>query len=239
MTSRLEVTPDIFVIIPAFDEEGSIAKVVCDLPIDLVKETIVVNNNSKDSTVEVAKSAGATVLDELKQGYGAACLKGIDFVNQKNDSKKHTIVVFIDGDYSDFPDELPKVIQPILDSKFDMVIGSRRLGQSERGSLTPQQIFGNWLATFLIRMIYGFTYTDLGPFRAITLEKLNALKMQDTNYGWTVEMQIKALQNNLRIAEVPVNYRNRIGHSKVSGTLKGTLLAGYKIISIIFRYAFK
>ncbi len=234
----MENNPDIYVIIPAFDEEKSIHKVILDLPNGLIKETIVVNNNSKDNTVAVASKAGATVLNENEQGYGAACLKGIDYVNSKKELKNNSIIVFIDGDYSDYPEELPLVIQPLLDKKADMVIGSRRLGKAEKGSLTPQQIFGNWLATFLIKMIYKFSYSDLGPFRAITLDRLNDLNMVDRNYGWTVEMQIKALQKKLRVIEVPVNYKQRIGVSKVSGTLKGTLLAGYKIISIIFRYSF-
>ena len=208
--------PSIFVIIPAFDEEKSIAKVINAIPQKDIVEIIVVNNNSKDNTVEVAKNAGATVLNEFEQGYGAACLTGIAYVNAKSNLDKNTIIAFLDGDFSDYPEELPEVIRPIIENEFDMVIGSRRLGTAAKGSLTPQQIFGNWLATFLIKLIYKFKYTDLGPFRAIRLSKLNALNMI-----------------------VPVNYKPRIGTSKVSGTVKGTILAGYKIITTIILYAFK
>lgn len=229
----------IFVVIPAFNEALSIDKVVNDLDKTIVDEVVVVNNNSTDDTILVAQKAGATTLNEFEQGYGAACLKGIAYVNQNTTSKDQTIVVFIDGDYSDYPEQLIDVIQPILDNQADMVIGSRRLGKAASGSLTPQQVYGNWLATTLMHWIYKFKYTDLGPFRAITLDKLNAIKMIDTNYGWTVEMQIKALQHNLRVVEVPVDYKVRIGQSKVSGTLKGTILAGYKIITTIFKYAFR
>ncbi|MEZ5009230.1 MAG: glycosyltransferase family 2 protein [Chitinophagales bacterium] len=230
--------PKIFVIIPAFDEERSIDKVINHLPKKTIHEVIVVNNNSKDNTVEVAQNAGATVLNEQEQGYGAACLKGIAYVNDKVIDKANSIIVFIDGDFSDYPEQLPKVIEPILKDEVDMVIGSRRLGNAASGSLTPQQVFGNWLATSLIKWIYKYQYTDLGPFRAIGLQQLNQLKMQDRNYGWTVEMQIKALQQKLKITEVAVDYKRRIGQSKVSGTIKGSLMAGYKIIAIIFKYAF-
>ncbi|MCB0503469.1 MAG: glycosyltransferase family 2 protein [Bacteroidetes bacterium] len=235
----MKQTPEIFVIIPAFDEERSIDKVIRQLPLSILTEVIVVNNNSKDNTVEVARNAGATVLDEPEQGYGAACLKGIAYVNEKVAVKDNAIIVFIDGDFSDYPEQLPKVIAPILTSKMDMVIGSRRLGKAESGSLTPQQVFGNWLAITLIKWIYKFQYTDLGPFRAIGLQQLNDLNMQDRNYGWTVEMQLKALQKQMNITEVAVDYKRRIGHSKVSGTVKGSLMAGYKIIAIIIKYAFK
>lgn len=223
----------IYVIIPAFNEEKSIDKVINDIP-SVVEEIIVVNNNSTDQTVAVAESAGATVLTEHEQGYGAACLLGIDYVNKKAD--RNDIVVFIDGDYSDYPQELLPLIYPIQKENVDMVIGSRRLGDCEKGSLTPQQIFGNWLATTLIRWIYKFKYTDLGPFRAIRLSVLNQLEMKDRNYGWTVEMQIKAIKQQFSIIEIPVNYKKRIGISKVSGTIKGTVLAGYKIITTIIKY---
>ncbi len=231
--------PAIYVIIPAFDEEKSIDKVIDAIPKDWVTEVIVVNNASKDKTVEVAQKAGATVLNEMEKGYGAACLTGIAYVNAQANTDETTIIVFLDGDYSDYPEQLPQVVAPILERQIDMVIGSRRLGTAEKGSLTPQQIFGNWLATFLIQKLYKYRYTDLGPFRAIKLTALNALKMQDRNYGWTVEMQIKALKYNLRIAEVSVDYKNRIGVSKVSGTVKGTIMAGYKIIKTIITYAGK
>ncbi|MFT6503973.1 MAG: glycosyltransferase involved in cell wall biosynthesis [Crocinitomicaceae bacterium] len=227
-------TPIITVIIPAFNEEKSIGKVVSDIPRDLVKHVIVVNNNSNDNTVEVAKSAGAIVLDEPRRGYGWACLKGIE----KSRELKTDIVVFMDGDYSDFPEEITNVIAPIIETDHDMVIGSRVLGKREKGSLTPQQVFGNWLATKLIRLFYGAKFTDLGPFRAIKSDALEQLKMADKTYGWTIEMQIKASKEKMKFCEVPVNYRKRIGVSKVSGTIKGTVLAGIKIIFAVFKYRF-
>lgn len=223
------------VIIPAWNEERSIGKVVSDIDRGLVRTVIVVDNNSRDATAEVSESAGAQVLHESIQGYGAACLTGIAYAN--GCSPKADVIVFMDADYSDYAEEMPQLLAPIVSGYADLVIGSRALGQREKGSMTPQQVFGNWLATFLIRLIYRFRYTDLGPYRAIRLEKLNVIGMRDQNYGWTVEMQIKALQRHLKITEVPVNYRRRIGVSKVSGTLKGTILAGYKIILTIFRYA--
>lgn len=225
---------DIKVIIPAYNEEQSIAEVVRHIPKDLVQEIVVVNNNSKDKTKEVAQAAGATVIDQPDPGYGNACLKGIEYI--KEQSKPPDIIVFLDGDYSDYPEEMPNVIQPIIDDQADLVIGSRALGEREGGSMTPQQIFGNWLATFLIKHIYKIEFTDLGPFRAITWEKLMAIGMVDRNFGWTVEMQIKAAKQGLRCVEVPVNYRQRIGVSKVSGTVRGTIMAGYKILYLIFKY---
>lgn len=224
----------IVVIIPAFNEENAVGIVIREIPKHLVAEIIVVNNNSNDQTAQIAKEAGATVLNENRQGYGWACLKGIDYCKQQNILPD--IVVFMDADHSDYPEEMPRLIKPIIEQNFDMVIGSRALGKRERGSMTPQQIFGNWLATNLIKIFYRVTYTDLGPFRAITFEKLIAMKMQDTTYGWTVEMQLKAAKMKLKVVEVPVNYRSRIGVSKVSGTLKGTIMAGYKILSWIFKY---
>lgn len=224
----------IVVIIPAFNEENAVGLVIREIPKHLVAEIIVVNNNSNDQTAQIAKEAGATVLNENRQGYGWACLKGIDYCKLQNILPD--IVVFMDADHSDYPEEMSRLIKPIIEQNFDMVIGSRTLGKRERGSMTPQQIFGNWLATNLIKIFYGITYTDLGPFRAITFEKLIAMKMQDTTYGWTVEMQLKAAKMKLKVAEVPVNYRSRIGVSKVSGTLKGTIMAGYKILSWIFKY---
>ncbi|MFT4733138.1 MAG: glycosyltransferase involved in cell wall biosynthesis [Algoriphagus sp.] len=224
----------IFVIIPAFNEALSIDKVIAEIP-TYVEEVIVVNNNSSDHTAAAAKKAGATVLDEPRQGYGFACMKGIEAL----EGKAVAIVVFLDADYSDYPAELTELIAPILKEGYDMVIGSRDLGQKEAGSMTPQQLFGNWLATKLIKLFFGVTYTDLGPFRAIKYEKLLALHMEDQTYGWTVEMQLKAAKEKYKVTEVPVNYRVRIGQSKVSGTLKGTVLAGYKILSWIFKYALK
>ena len=226
-------SPKIVVIIPAYNEENSIAKVVNDIPAGLVHEVVVVNNNSNDDTVVNARKAGATVLNEARPGYGYACLKGIEYIKQLQPSPD--IVVFVDADYSDHPEEMPLLVQPIIDG-MDMVIGSRALGKKEKGSMTIQQVFGNWLATGLLKVIYGITYTDLGPFRSIRFDKLIEIDMQDTTYGWTVEMQLKAAKLKMKIVEVPVNYRKRIGFSKISGTVKGTVLAGYKIITTIFKY---
>ena len=228
--------PLIHVIIPAFNEEKSIAKVIADIPEKLVTEIIVVNNNSTDETALVAQAAGATVLLEPKPGYGNACLKGISYGMQKPPAERPDIIVFMDGDYSDHPEEITLLLQPILDNQADLVIGSRALGNREKGAMTPQQIFGNWLATTLLRLLYNANFTDLGPFRAIRTSALTQINMQDRTYGWTVEMQLKAAKHKLRSVEVPVTYRKRIGFSKISGTVKGTVLAGYKIIATIFRY---
>ena len=222
------------VIIPAYNEQNSIAKVLGDIPQDWVEEVVVVNNNSNDHTVINAQQAGATVLEEYRQGYGYACLCGINYVSQQ--AIKPDIIVFMDADYSDHPEELPALVQPIVDDKADLVIGSRSLGQRERGAMTPQQVWGNWLATKLLKWLYGAHFTDLGPFRAIRYESLIQLGMRDQTYGWTVEMQLKAAQQGLRCVEVPVRYRQRIGVSKVSGTVKGTIMAGYKIIGTIIKY---
>jgi glycosyltransferase involved in cell wall biosynthesis len=230
----LDKKEKIVVIIPAFNEENSIARVVQDIPAALVEEIIVVNNNSDDATDINARNAGATVLHEVRPGYGFACLKGIEYVKQMQTAPD--IVVFLDADYSDHPEEMPLLIKPILDDGMDMVIGSRALGKREKGSMTFQQLFGNRLATRLLKMFYGVTYTDLGPFRAICYDKLIEIDMKDTTYGWTVEMQIKAAKLKMKTCEVAVSYRRRIGFSKISGTLKGTLLAGYKIITTLFKY---
>jgi glycosyltransferase involved in cell wall biosynthesis len=226
--------PIVTVIIPAYNEEQAIGKVVDDIPRDIVSHVIVVNNNSNDATAQVASDAGAIVLHEKRKGYGWACLKGIEHSKILNTE----IVVFLDGDYSDYPEEIPKVIAPIIENDLDMVIGSRVKGNREKGSLTPQQIFGNWLATKLIRLFYGGAFTDLGPFRAIKIEALEKLQMSDKTYGWTIEMQIKAVKKKLKYCEVAVNYKKRIGVSKVSGTVKGTVLAGIKIIFAVFKYLF-
>lgn len=222
----------IAVIIPAFNETTSIGKVINDIPKDLVEEIIVVNNGSTDDTAMVAENAGATVLLEESKGYGFACLRGIKYLSEK--STPVDVVVFIDGDYSDYPEQLPKLLEPIISENVDMVIGSRALGERQSGSMMPQQIFGNWLATNLIKLLYGVVYTDLGPFRAIKFPKLLELEMKDTTYGWTVEMQVKAAKRKFKSVEVAVDYRQRIGVSKITGTVKGTILAGYKIISTIF-----
>lgn len=226
------MAPKITVIIPAYNEENSIAKVIAAIPQSIVNETVVVSNASTDNTETNAQNAGATVLRENRKGYGYACLCGIQYLQKQ--IEKPEIIVFLDGDYSDFPEEIPDLIRPILAGKADMVIGSRVLGKREKGSLTPQQVFGNWLATKLIKLFYGVSYTDLGPFRAIKFEKLLALQMQDKTYGWTVEMQVKAAKMGFISTEIPVKYRVRIGVSKVSGTIKGTILAGYKILGTIF-----
>ena len=226
------VEPVIDVIIPALNEEGSIAKVLSDLP-SSVREVIVCDNGSSDQTALVARSNGAMVISQPQRGYGNACLKGIEYLNNKE--VKPDIVVFLDADYSDHPDELDLLVRPILEEGKDLVIGSRALGKKEKGSMKPQQIFGNWFATKLIRLLYDFRFTDLGPFRAIRYPALLSLFMSDRNFGWTVEMQVKAIKKNLACSEVPVSYRNRIGTSKVTGTLKGTILAGYKIIWTILK----
>lgn len=233
--------PKVKVIIPAFNEQDSIAKVIQDIP-SLVEEIIVVSNNSTDLTEINAKNAGATVLTENNKGYGYACLKGMDYIastSLSDPSKKPDIIVFLDGDYSDYPEELTKIIAPIIEDNIDLVIGSRVKELREHGAMTPQQIFGNWLATKLMSIFFNAKFTDLGPFRAIKYEKLLALNMVDKTYGWTVEMQLKALKQKLSYTEVPVNYRNRIGVSKVSGTIKGSIFAGIKILSWIFKYSFK
>jgi glycosyltransferase involved in cell wall biosynthesis len=225
------------VIIPAFNEQNGVGQVIRDLPLNLVREIIVVNNNSNDKTSAVAAKAGATVLDEPRKGYGYACLKGMDYIALKD--IKPDVVVFLDADYSDHPEELAEIVQPIISEHYDLVIGSRALGMKAMGSMTPQQIFGNWLATRLIRLFFKIKYTDLGPFRAIKYTSLLSMNMSDKTYGWTVEMQIKAAKKRMKITEVPVSYRVRIGKSKVSGTLKGTILAGYKILYTIFKYSLR
>jgi glycosyltransferase involved in cell wall biosynthesis len=222
-------------IIPAYNEEEAIGKVIRDIPSDWVRDVIVCNNNSTDGTVASARAAGAIVLDASRQGYGSACLRGMAHIAERPVSEKPDIVVFLDADYSDHPEELPKVVQPIIEQDVDLVIGSRALGDMESGSMMPQQIFGNWLATTLIRLFYNYQFTDLGPFRAIKYQQLIALEMEDPNYGWTVEMQVKAAKHQLKTTEVPVSYRRRVGESKVSGTVKGSLLAGHKILWTIFK----
>ena len=229
------------VIIPAFNEARSIPHVIKDIP-SLVDEIIVVNNNSTDHTALNAKKAGATVLQEHKKGYGQACLKGMEYIasNSCNDpNKRPDIIVFLDGDYSDYPEELTKIVQPIIENDIDFVIGARIKQLREQGAMTIPQIFGNWLATTLMKLFFGAKFTDLGPFRAIKYTKLLALHMEDKTYGWTVEMQLKALKQKLSYTEIPVNYRNRIGISKVSGTIKGAIFAGIKILGWIFKYSFK
>lgn len=222
----------VIVIIPALNEEKSIELVLRDIPKDLVSEVIVIDNNSTDNTAACAKRAGATVLKEHRRGYGKACLAGIKYAKSLNPD----VVVFLDADYSDHPDEMPLLLKKIQES-YDLVVGSRILGSAEPGALLPQANWGNRLSVFLIKLLFGHKYTDLGPFRAVKWDKLSALNMTDPNFGWTVEMQIKAAKSNFKITEVPVSYRRRIGASKVTGTFSGTIKAGYKILFTIFKLA--
>lgn len=221
------------VIIPAFNEQNSIGSVIEDIPKDLVREIIVIDNNSSDETSINAKNAGATVLKQPLQGYGNACLKGIEFT--KNKETPPDVIVFIDADYSDFPQEMNLLLNKIWKGA-DMVIGNRVKIKREKGSMTIPQIFGNWLACNLMKIMYGYQYRDLGPFRAIKYDKLMEIGMIDKTYGWTVEMQVKALKQKFNVQQVDVSYRKRIGQSKISGTIKGSVLAGYKIITTIFKY---
>lgn len=227
---------NIKVIIPAYNEQDSIGNVIRDIP-KIVDEIIVVSNNSTDKTEENAAKAGATVLTENRKGYGYACLKGMDYISKLE--IKPEIVVFLDGDYSDYPEQLTELIAPIVQQDLDFVIGARVKELRETGAMTPQQIFGNWLATSLMKLFFNANFTDLGPFRAIKYNKLLALQMEDKTYGWTVEMQLKALKQKLTYVEIPMKYRNRIGVSKVSGTVKGSIFAGIKILGWIFKYSFK
>ena len=222
------------VVIPALDEEKSIPKVLAEIPTDLIAEVFVVDNGSSDRTAEVARQAGATVLYEPRAGYGQACLTGIAALAQNPPD----VVVFVDGDYSDRSAEMTALVAPILDGTADFVIGSRILGEREPGALAPQARWGNWLATWMIRILYNTTFTDLGPFRAIRYDTLQSLNMCDRDYGWTAEMQAKAARTGVRTKEVPVSYHRRIGRSKITGTVKGTVLAGWKIITTILKLRF-
>lgn len=237
MTNITNDVPLIKVIIPAYNEEKSIPLVIADIP-NIVNEVIVVSNNSTDQTELCAKKAGATVLSEPRRGYGYACLKGLEYLNNLEESNKPDIVVFLDGDYSDYPEELTKIVAPIIKNNIDFVVGARDKKLREEGSMTAPQIFGNWLATTLMKLFFNSKFTDLGPFRAIKYNKLLELNMEDKTYGWTVEMQLKVLKKKYTYIETPVNYRNRIGVSKVSGTIKGAIFAGVKILSWIFKYSF-
>ena len=224
MSSRISI------IIPAFNEESSIGLVLDALPQDKIHEIIVVNNNSTDDTARVATAHGARVVEEAQKGYGSACLKGIDELNAPD------IVVFLDGDFSDFPEEIVELVSPIEKGDADFVLGSRMILPESRRALLPQARYGNRLAVFLIKLFFNYSFTDLGPFRAIRYSSLMAIGMQDIDFGWTVEMQIKAVKNGLRIQELPVKYRERIGVSKITGTVSGTFKAGTKIIYTIFKY---
>ena len=227
------MTPSITVIIPAYNEAPSIGMVLKDIP-DLVSEVIVVDNGSTDNTAQVAQKHGATVYHEPRKGYGYACLKGLE----KCSKNPPDIVVFLDGDYSDYPEDLNKIVNPIIEEKVVFCVGTRSKNLREKGAITIQQVFGNALACFLMRLLYKGNFTDLGPFRAIRWDTLNSLGMKDKTYGWTIEMQLKILRRKLAYVEVPVRYRRRIGVSKVSGTVKGTLMAGYKILTWIGKFYF-
>lgn len=223
----------IVVIIPAYNEEKSLPFVIADIP-DFIDEIIVVNNGSTDDTFKAAKKAGASVLTENEKGYGAACLKAIDYIKDK----KYDIVVFLDGDYSDFPEEMDLILTPIIKDDYDLVIGSRIIGYREKDAMLPQAILGNRIATLIIKLFWKYEFTDLGPFRAIKYYSLLKLNMLDRNFGWTVEMQIKAAKQKMKTTEVPVSYRKRIGQSKVTGTIGGTVKASAKILYLIFKSLF-
>ncbi|MEM1250160.1 MAG: glycosyltransferase family 2 protein [Acidobacteriota bacterium] len=220
------------VVIPAYNEERSLPRVLAALPAR-VRRVVVADNNSTDATARVAREGGAEVVPAPRQGYGSACLAGLDHLRRTGPPD---LVVFVDADYSDHPEELPRLIEPLETGAADLVIGSRVLGQREKGALLPQARAGNLLAVWMIRVLYGHRYTDLGPFRAIRWPALELLAMQDPDFGWTAEMQVKALRSGLRVVDVPVSYRKRVGQSKITGTVRGTVLAGYKIITTILRY---
>jgi glycosyltransferase involved in cell wall biosynthesis len=225
--------PSIDVVIPALDEESALPRVLSDIPRPPVRRVVVADNGSRDGTARVAREHGAEVVHEPERGYGAACLRALEALA----SDPPDIVVFLDGDYSDHPDELPSLVAPIVDGRADLVIGSRATGRRERGALSPQQRVGNAIASTALRVLYNVRYTDLGPFRAIRWSTLSSLGMEDRNFGWTVEMQIKAAKQGVPHLEVPVSYRQRIGVSKVSGTLRGSVSAGVKILWLLGRYA--
>lgn len=224
----------ICVIIPTLNEETAIGNVIADIP-DWVDVIIVSDNGSQDNTLTIAKNMGAEIIAGSGGGYGSACLAGIEALPVL--LPDCDIVVFIDGDYSDYPDKMDILVTPIIKGEAQLVIGSRKLGNAQAGSLTPQQVFGNWLACFLIKLFWGVKYTDLGPFRAVDKPALERLLMSDRAFGWTVQMQLHAIQYDVVTLEVPVDYRPRIGHSKISGTIRGTFLAGYAIIGTILRSA--
>ncbi|MEL7058412.1 MAG: glycosyltransferase family 2 protein [Acidobacteriota bacterium] len=222
------------VVLPALDEERSLPLVLGDLPRDRIRRIVVADNGSADRTAEVARELGAEVVPAARRGYGSACLAGLGHLR---DTGAPDIVVFLDADYSDHPDELGQVVAPILSGEADLVIGSRLLGRREPGALLPQARVGNVIACTLIRCLYGHRYTDLGPFRAIRWSALERLDMRDPDFGWTAEMQVKAVRLSLRVVEVPVSYRRRVGVSKITGTVRGSVLAGIKILTTVARYA--
>jgi glycosyltransferase involved in cell wall biosynthesis len=226
--------PNVAVIIPAYNEEKSIGLVVAEIPKDCIQNVVVVDNGSSDGTASVAARHGAKIVSESRRGYGSACLAGISHLPDETE-----LVVFMDADYSDYPHEIKALLAAQFHHQADLVVGSRILGQREPGSLTIQQRLGNWLSTRIIKRLYGYSYSDLGPFRLIRRQALERLEMQDQNYGWTVEMQVKALQHQMKIVEIPVSYRRRIGKSKVSGTVSGSFKAGMKILWVIAKLAFQ
>jgi glycosyltransferase involved in cell wall biosynthesis len=226
--------PSLDVVIPALNEEASLPLVLAALPRPLVRRVVVADNGSLDATAVVARAAGALVVAAPRRGYGSACLAGLSYLREHEPPE---LVAFVDADYSDHPEELPRLIAPLLDGSADLVIGSRILGRRERGALLPQARAGNLVACLLIRLLYGHRFTDLGPFRAARWQALEALGMADTNFGWTAEMQVKALRRRLRVVEVPVSYRRRVGASKITGTVAGTVRAGYKILWTVLRYS--
>ena len=227
-------TPRVDVVIPALNEEASLPLVLAALPRPPVRRVVVADNGSRDGTTRVAREGGAVVVPAARRGYGSACLVGLDHLRH-NDPPD--VVVFVDADFSDHPEELPRLVAPILAGEADLVIGSRVLGEREPGALLPQARAGNLVACLLIRLLYGHRYTDLGPFRAIRWDALERLVMNDPNFGWTAEMQVKALRHGLRVIEVPVSYRKRVGVSKITGTIAGTVRAGYKILWTVLRYS--
>ena len=218
------------VLIPALNEEQSLPLVLDAIPRDWIRRVVVIDNGSTDATPTVAVEHGAEVIHQPVKGYGSACLAGLGHLARDPPD----IVVFLDGDFSDHPEELPRLIEPIMTSDAAMVIGSRTIGPRQRGALLPQAVMGNKLACTLVEFIYGYAFTDLGPFRAITWEALETMRMKDQDFGWTVEMQVKAARFGIPSVEVPVSYRKRVGTSKITGTVKGTFLAGYKILYTIF-----
>jgi glycosyltransferase involved in cell wall biosynthesis len=228
------VSKAIDVVIPALNEERSLPSVLADIARPPVRRIVVADNGSTDGTARVAREGGAEVVEASRRGYGSACLAGLDHLRRTGPPD---VVVFVDADWSDHPEELPSLIAPILAGEADLVIGSRILGRREPGALLPQARAGNLVACAMIRLLYGHRFTDLGPFRAIRWEALERLKMSDPNFGWTAEMQVKALRHGLRCVEVPVSYRRRVGVSKITGTVSGTIRAGYKILWTVLRYS--
>ncbi|MHC4513918.1 MAG: glycosyltransferase family 2 protein [Planctomycetota bacterium] len=222
--------PRTAVIIPVLNEEEGLPLVLADIPTDLVDEVVVVDNGSTDRSAEVAREQGARVVVAPQRGYGSACLAAIAA------TPEHEVLVFLDGDYSDYPEDMRQLLPPVVGGQADLVIGSRMIDREARKALLPQARFGNRLAALLMRLLFGIRCTDLGPFRVVRRRKLLELQMRDRDFGWTVEMQLRARLRGLRVLELPVRYRKRIGRSKISGTLSGTLRAGYKILKTIFAY---